>query len=183
MPGIIPQKWSAREVDIVAGSGMLCVTIHPRRDYLVGLAAMAWDAIFLVILYQLWSRIPLSFRLFWTAILFATSMSFVYEFVVEEILEFDSQKLSVRKGTHGWERMREYPIDACSDLGWKQGRRGSPYLACSVGNSSIRFGKGLSEAVANEILTALQRALPAVAQKVCSYPGSKEHFITLGLNK
>jgi len=47
----------------------------------------------------------------------------------------------------------------------------------------MTFGKGLSEDTANEILTALQQALPDVAQKVCSSPGSKEHFVTLGLNK
>jgi hypothetical protein len=181
--GIIPEKWNARKVDIVAGSGMLRVTIHPRRDLLAGLAALVWDAIFIVILYQFWLRIPFSFRVIWIAILFVTLLSLVYEFLGEEILEFDSQKLSICKGVHGWERKREYPIEQCSNLGWGQGRKGGPYLACSVGRTSIKFGRRLSEAAANEILTVLQRTLPGVAQKVCSYPGSKEHFVTLGLNK
>jgi hypothetical protein len=32
-----------------------------------------------------------------------------------------------------------------------------------------------------EIAVALQNHLPMVAQKICSYPNYKEHFITLGL--
>jgi hypothetical protein len=168
---------------MVAGSGMLSVTIHPRRDWHAGIAALTWDAMFIVILYQFWSRMPFSFRVFWIAILAATSLSLVYEFLGQEILEFDSQKLTIRKGVHGWERKRECPIERCSNLGWGQGRKGGPYLALSVGRRLIKFGKGLSEGAANEILTALQRALPDVAQKLCSYPGSKEHFVTLGLNK
>jgi hypothetical protein len=183
MSGIVPEKWSSRKVDIVASSGMLCVTIHPRRDWPVGIAALAWDAMFLIILHQFWSRMPFSLRFVWMAILAATSLSLIYEFLGEEILEFDSQKLTIRKGVHGWERKHECPTEECSNLAWNQGRKGGTYLALSVARRSIKFGKGLSEDVANEILTALQRALPDVAQKVCSYPGSKEHFVTLGLNK
>jgi len=41
----------------------------------------------------------------------------------------------------------------------------------------------LSEKDAIEIMTALQQTLPDVAQKICAYPGEKEHFLTLGLNK
>ncbi len=128
-------------------------------------------------------RMPFSFRLIWIAILSATLLSWVYEFSSGESLEFNSQKLSIRKGVNGWERKREYPIEQCSNLGWDQGRKGGPYLTCSVGRSSVKFGKRLPEATANEILTALQRALPDVAQKVCSLPIDKEHFVTLGLNK
>jgi hypothetical protein len=183
MAGIVPEKWSARTCDVVAGSGMLRVTIHPRRDWQVGLWALAWDAFFIVILCQFWSRLPFSFRVIWIAVLVAALLSEVHEFLAEEILEFDSQKLTICKGAHGWERRREYPIEQCSDLGWRTGRRSGPYLALSVGRRSVKFGKDLSEDAANEILTALQRALPDVAQKMCSCPGSREHFVTLRLNK
>src|SRR5215469_10357830 len=98
MSGLVPEKWSARKFDVVAGSGMLHVTIHPRRDWLVGLGALAWDAVFIVILYQFWSRLPFSLRATWIAILVAASLSEVYEFLGEEILEFDSQKLMICKG-------------------------------------------------------------------------------------
>jgi len=49
MVEIVPKKWSVRTCDVVAGSGMLRVTIHPRRDLLVGLLALVWDAFFVVI--------------------------------------------------------------------------------------------------------------------------------------
>lgn len=183
MFGLVPEKWSARVCDVVAGSGMLRVTIHPRRDWLVGLGALASDAFFIVILYQFWSRMPFSFRAIWIAILVTILWSEIYEFLVEEILEFDSRKLTICKGFHGWERRHEYLIEQCKNLGWRRGRRGGPFLALNVGRRSVRFGKGLSEDAANEILTALQQALPDVAQKMCSYPGGREHFVTLGLNK
>ena len=183
MPGIVPEKWGSRNVDIVTGSGMLRVTIHPRRDWLAGLAALAWDAMFIVILYQFWSRMPPFLRVFWMAILAATSLSLVYEFLGEEILEFDSQKLTISRGMHGWEQKREFPIEQCGSLEWNRGRKSGPFLALGVGRRWVKFGKRLSEDTANEILAALQGALPDVAQKLCSSPGSKEHFITLGLNK
>ncbi len=183
MSAIVPEKWSARVCDVVASPGMLRVTIHRRRDWLVGLGALAWDAFFIVILYQFWSRMPFSLRAFWIAILVAALLGEVYEFLLEEILEFDSQKLTTCKSFHGWERRHEFPIEQCNNLEWHTGRRGGPFLALRVGRRSVTFGKGLSEDAANEILTALQRALPDVAQKLCSYPGGREHFVTLGLNK
>jgi hypothetical protein len=44
-------------------------------------------------------------------------------------------------------------------------------------------GKDLSEEEATEVLAALQQNLPAVAQKLCSFPDSKDQFITLGLGR
>lgn len=52
-------------------------------------------------------------------------------------------------------------------------------FTCKVGRWP-KFGNGLTEGNATEILSALHRTLPDVAQK---YPGGREHFITLGLNK
>lgn len=97
--------------------------------------------------------------------------------------ERNSTGLSIRKGIHGWERKREYQINECSNLEWDAGQKGGSYLTCKVGRWPIKFGNRLSENDANEILSALQRTLPDVAQKLCTYPGGKEHFITLGLNK
>lgn len=107
-----------------------------------------------------------------------------YQLFGEEIIEFDSQKLTVRKGVHGWERKREYQIEECRELEWESDSEGNPAaLKCRVGWRSITFGKYLSEDNAHEILTALQRNLPDVAQKICAYPGGKEHFLTLGLGR
>ena len=68
-----------------------------------------------------------------------------------------------------------------SNLEWEEGRKGGSYLTCKVARWQIKFGNRLSENDANEILSALQRTLPDVLQKICAYPGGKEHFITLGL--
>jgi hypothetical protein len=171
------------KVDVVASSGMLCVTIHPRPNWQAGLAALGGDVIFAVVLYQVWSVTPLSIRIIWLALLPFILLSSVYEFFGEEIIEIDSQKLTIRKGIHGWERKREFQIDECSNLEWSAGRKGGSHLACKVGRWPITFAKRLSETDADEIFSALQRTLPDVAQKICTSTGGKEHFITLGLHK
>jgi hypothetical protein len=170
------------KVDVLTSSGMLCVTVHPRPHWLV--VALGFDVIFAAVLYYSWSSTPLFGRIIWMVILVSTLISSVYEFSGEEIIEIDSQRLTIRKGIHGWERVREYQIDECSNLEWDAGGEGcGSYLTCKVGRWPIRFGKGLSGDNATEILSALQRTLPDVAQKICAYPGGREHFITLGLNK
>ena len=106
-----------------------------------------------------------------------------YEFLGQETIEFDSQKLTIRKGIHGWARKRVYKIEECSNLEWKRGQKGRSYLACKVRRWPITFANRVSENGAVEILSALQRTLPIVANKICSSPQDREHFITLGLNK
>jgi hypothetical protein len=85
----------------------------------------------------------------------------------------------------GWEYIRNYGIDKCSELSWQPeaGREGDFVLECRVGWQKIQFGKYLSEAQALEILSELQRYLPAVAQKMGAFPGpGKEHITRLGLS-
>ena len=171
------------KVDVVASSGMLCVTIHPRPGWQAALAALGGDVIFAVVLYQVWSATPLSVRIVWLALLPIILLSSVYEFFGEEIIEIDSQKLTIRKGIHGWERKREYQIDECCNLEWSAGRKGSSHLTCKVGRWPVAFAKRLSESDADNIFLALQQTLPDVAQKICASTGNKEHFITLGLHR
>jgi hypothetical protein len=171
------------KVDVVATSGILCVTIHPRLNWQAAVAALGGDVIFAVVLYQAWSATPLSIRIVWLALLPFILLSTVYEFFGEEIIEIDSQKFTIRKGIHGWERKREYQIDECSNLEWSAGRKGGSHLTCKVGRWPIVFAKKLSEADADKIFLALQQTLPDVAQKICASTGNKEHFITLGLHR
>src|SRR5207245_936813 len=96
------------KVDVVASSGMLCVTVHSRLHWLAGLAALGGDVIFGAFLYHSWSVTPFSIRVFWIFVLVSTFLSLPYQVFGEEIIEIDSQKLTVRKGIHGWERKREY---------------------------------------------------------------------------
>jgi hypothetical protein len=169
------------KVELKASSGMLSVTVHPRPHWLTGLAGLGADIFLFAVLYHFWSLLPLSFRAFWLLILVSALLSSIYQFFGEEIIEFDSQKLVIRKGIHGWERKREYQISECSELEWDEGRKGRSYLTCRVGRWPRQFGSGVSENDAIEILAALQRTLPEVAQKICAYSGGKRHFLTLGL--
>jgi hypothetical protein len=167
-------------VELKASSGILCVTVHPRPHWLAGLAALGSDIFLSAVLYHFWSVMPRSLRAFWIFILVSALLSSIYQFFGEEIIEFDSQRLTIRKGIHGWERKREYLITECSELEWDAGSKGRSHLRCKVGRWPRQFGNGVSENDGIEILSALQRTLPDVAQKICAYPDRK-HFITLGL--
>jgi hypothetical protein len=172
------------KVDVVASSGMLRVTVNPRPNWLGMIAALAVAVFGAYTLYRDWAHFPLGIRVVWLWVVVSTVPLLVYQFFGEEIIEVDSRMLTIRKGVHGWERKREYRIEDCSELEWEKGRKGkSPGLTCRVGWRTVAFGDDLSEDDAIAILAALQQTLPAVAQKICAYPGGKEHFITLGLNR
>jgi hypothetical protein len=79
---------------------------------------------------------------------------------------------------------KEYKVEDCRELERSEGSEGRPAgLQCKVGWKTVKVCEDLSEDESIEILTDLQRSLPDVAQKTCSYPKSKEHFLTLGLGK
>lgn len=170
------------KVGVVASSGMVRVTVHPRPNWQAGLVILAGGILEASVLFHFWSLTSRSFHFILIAIFVSTLGSSLYQFSGEEIIEIDSQKLTIRKGIHGWERKREYRIDECRDLEWDSGPKGGSYLTCKVGRWPIKFANRLSENDAIEILSALQRTLPDVAEKICTYPGGKDHFITLGLN-
>ncbi len=114
----------------------------------------------------------------------STVLGLIYQMSGTEVFEFDAEKLTISKGVHGWERKREYPVKDCSELEWMEGSEDKhAALKCRVGWKTITLGEYISEAQAIEILTALQRTLPDVAQIMCSFPEGKKHFISLGLNK
>jgi hypothetical protein len=114
----------------------------------------------------------------------SASLALIYQISVTEAVEFDSQRITVCKEIRGWEREKEYSVENCSQLEWSQGSEGQPpALNCKVGWRTVKLCQDLSEDESIEILAALQRSLPDVAQKVCSYPNLKEHFLTLGLDK
>ena len=179
--GAIGEEWTSTDflgnvtrmapgIELKTSSGMLSVTIDPRPHWLVGLATLTVDLIFVGILYHFWSAIPVWVRVFWIFVLVPGLWRSLYEFFGEEIIEFNSQTLTVRKGIHGWERKHEYPVNECSELEWQPGNNGHSYLSCKVGRWPKTFGNGLSENEGIEILAALQQTLPDVAQKICSYP-------------
>jgi len=172
-----------RRIEVVASSGMLCVTLRPKPHWLAGVMASGSDVIFAALLYHYWSLVPSFMRVLCVFFLVTAPFSLMYQFLGEEIVEIDSHRLTIRKGIHGWERKREYQVNECSDLEWVAGHEGGSYLTCKAGRWPIKFGIGLPERDANEIFSALQQALPDVAQKIFTCQAGKEHFITLGLNK
>jgi hypothetical protein len=179
---VMTELFDGPKIDVVAACGVLSVTIRPRRHWRAALVGLGFDVILAVVLYKLWPVTPLSIRVFWLALLPFIVWNSAYEFLGQETVEIDSQKLTIRKGIHGWERKRKYQIGECSNLEWKAGRKGKPHLTCRVRRWPIAFAKGLSKAEADKIFLALQQILPDVAQKICAATGNKEHFITLGLH-
>jgi len=171
------------ELDIVAASGVLRVTVHRRFPWFTLLFEIAVILILATFAYRGWAKMSILFHVIWVWGLISAAIAFVYQLSGQEVIEFDTQKLTVSKEIHGWERKREFRIEDCTELQWMGGSKNLPQgLQCKIGRKTLRFGEFLSEQQAIEILTALQRALPNVAQKVCSYPDSMNHFITLGLS-
>jgi hypothetical protein len=172
------------EVEINTSSGMLSVVIHPKRQLLPALAAVVVECWIAWTLYAHWPSLSRLLRVLLLWGLASSVPPLLYWCFGEEIIEIDSNKLTIRRGIHGWERKREYPIADCHELEWEDGgENGYSELKCKVGRRTVRIGNQVSEAEAVQILTALQETLPAVAQQICTYPDGKEHFLTLGLNK
>jgi hypothetical protein len=164
-------------------SGILRITITPKPPWIVLLIEICVAAIFAVLLrptahIAAWYRIVL----IWVSMsaVFAT----LYQFYGEEIIEFDTQNLAIRREIFGWVfRSSEYPISNCREFEWREekAKSGNDMLQCKVGCRTIRFGKYISEGEAVEIVSALQSNLPSVAQQVSAVI-DKQLFTTLKLN-
>lgn len=163
---------------------MLRVTIPPRRSWFLILLETAVFLVGAIWVYGLWGKMSLLFHVLFIWGLVCAFLALIYQLSMAQAIEFDSQRITVCKEVRGWERRKEYNIEDCSELEWSEGSEDQPAaLKCKVGRRTVKLCEDLSEDESIEILTALQRSLPDVAQKVCSYPNFKEHFLTLGLNK
>src|SRR5579863_3226873 len=105
-------------IDLVFSSGMLRVTIPPRRSWFLVLLEIAVFSIGLIWVYGLWARVSLLFHalLIWGFI--SAFLALVYQLSVTQVTEFDSQRITVCKEIHGWERKKEYRVEDCSELEW-----------------------------------------------------------------
>ena len=115
----------------------------------------------------------------------STVVALLYQLSGTEEVEFDPQKVTIRKNIIGWERTREYPVENCSELEWRASSKEShgPALQCKVGWRTIRFAEYISEEQGTQILVALQQTLPDVFCRMGAMPGGgKSSFITLGLS-
>src|SRR5271156_4503337 len=108
-------KRSAK-IDIVASSGILRVTIPPGRSWLLILAAVAADVIFVAIIYSSWATTSVWIRLTFIWAIVSGALSLVYQLVVTQIIEFDSLRLTVCKEFNGWEGKQKYQNAESSEL-------------------------------------------------------------------
>ena len=178
-----PSK-TVTSIRIVSSSGMLRVTIPPTRAWLLILPEIAVFLVGVIWVYGFWTRISTLFHLLFIWGFVSATLAMIYQLSVTQVVEFDSQRMTLCKEIHGWERKKEYKIEGCSELEWSEGSEGQrEALKCKVGRRTVKVCQDVSEAESVEILTALQRSLPEVAQRVCSYPEFKDHFLTLGLDK
>jgi vacuolar-type H+-ATPase subunit I/STV1 len=171
-------------IGIISSSGMLRVTIPPRRSWLLILLEIAVSLVVVIWVYGSWTKMSLLFHVLFIWGIVTAFLALIYQLSVTQVIEFDSQRITVCKEIRGWERKKEYRVEDCSELEWSEGSEHQPaMLGCKAGWRTVKVCEDLSEDESIEILTALQRSLPDVAQKLCSYPRSKEHFLTLGIGK
>ena len=136
-----------------------------------------------IMTYRNWGSMSQLFRVLFISGTLSGAAALMFQLSGTEIIEISSEKLTVRKGIHGWERKREYSIKECRELQWMQGAEDTPQsLQFKNAWRTVTLGENLSEDQAIEILTALQQSVPEAAQQLCSYPDGKKHFITLGLS-
>lgn len=109
-------------------------------------------------------------------------LTLIYQLSGTQLIEFDQLRITTCKEVHGWERKKEYKVEDCTEFQWDEGAEGQRQgLKCKVGWKTVMICEGLSEDETTAILVALQKYLPDVAQRICSQPSDKEHFLTLGL--
>jgi hypothetical protein len=170
-------------IEISTGSGVLRVTVRPARSWPVILLELGVLTAFATVISGNWARLSYGFRGVFIFALVSAAAGLLFQFSGTETIEIDTNKIALCKDIHGWERKREYGLNECRELEWTEGTEDtSQRLQFKIGWRTVTFGNNLTENQAIEILTALQQALPNVAQQLCSYPEGKKHFITLGLS-
>ena len=170
-----------RKIEISNISGLVRVTIRPSLHWFWALFEIAGLLFFSQVIYRNWHALGPANRALFTFALISSALSLLYVQTGSEIIEFAPERLTITKELRGWERKRDYQIEDCSELQLHEHSESDrDGLECKVGWKRITFGRNISEEEAVEILTALQRTLPGVAQKLCSLPAGSKHFITLG---
>jgi len=171
-------------VAILSTSGMIRVGIRRSFTWVLLGVSLLVTGVFAEQAYFHWAESPFWLRIIFAWVLASTLVTFIYRTLGEETIEINSRKVAISKGFHGWERRREYEIDHCRELEWSEPSRHDPGgLTCKVRWRRIQFAQGITEDAGMQILAELQQTLPDVAQKICSTPASKDHFVSLGLGR
>jgi energy-coupling factor transporter transmembrane protein EcfT len=154
-----------RAIEIVALSGVVRVTFNPKPAWLA--LCLGVPAIILLAAATIlgWAWLALWYLVLLACVILSVAHA-IYRMSGTEIIEFDAKRLAIHKHVLGWDRTREYPIDECSDLKYREQGGGSGELRCTLGWRTIGFAKRISEDEASEVFAALQAALPNVAQRM-----------------
>jgi hypothetical protein len=143
-------------VEISTSSGVLGVTICPSRPWAIIALEVGVLTLFAFLAYEGWARMSPRLRMFYALLVFCGAAGLAFQGTGFEVIEIDSEKITLRKGVRGWERKREYKIKEWQELEWVQGSEDvSQGLRCKSGWRSINFASGITETQSIQILTAL----------------------------
>lgn len=170
-------------IEVSTSSGTLFVAVHPARSWLVIILEVAMLSVFAYFGYKTWPSLSQPFRAVFVLATLSGAAGLVFRWSGVEVIEINADKITLSKSVQGWERKREYETKQCRELEWMEDREHeSGRLQFKTDWRTISFGENITENQSIQILTALQQALPNVAQQLCSYPADKKHFLTLGLS-
>jgi len=159
------------------------VTIRPNPHWFWMLLEAVAIVSFSGYVFRDWRELSLVTHAIFLWVEVAGVVAWFYQLSGSEVIEFDARQLRITKDILGWSRVTEHQIEACTELELHERGEDDHYgLQCKVGWRTLRSGAYLSDEQAIEILTALQRELPDVAQRLGSSQGGKAHFITLELS-
>jgi hypothetical protein len=171
------------KVEIVSASGVLRLTITPQVNIvvilelaaLISIVAMGWKQ-----WPSFYHQQPFFCILFGLGIL----SGFWYQLTGSEEIEFNQDRMVIRKNHPMRTKSWESPLQECTLLEIRQPGEGeSDRLSCNIRGDTVTFGADLSFDQATDILVELQRALPDAAHQLlarCDDPFGK-HFTNLNL--
>src|SRR5215472_7444461 len=107
-------------IDISTSSGTLRVTVK-RRSWLILLFEGGILLIFITMTYRNWASMSHLFRILFVWAFVSGIAALIFQLSGTEIIEFDSERLTIRKEIHGWERKRKYRVKECHELEWMEG--------------------------------------------------------------
>jgi hypothetical protein len=171
----------AANLEITSTSGVVRVTVRSGMGWFVILFDIALLVIFSRTIVRTWPGMPLFNRAIIIAAVTGVFLASLYQLAGAEIIEIDQRKLTIRGEIFGIRRTREYAIEKCSSLEGRQRTRGNhDGMKCKVGWRTITFGRYVTDEQTDQILAALQNALPDVARKLLALDSSE--FTTLHLS-
>jgi hypothetical protein len=169
-------------IEVSTSPGIVRVAVHPARSWPLFLFICVILALSIGI-DEHWARIWSALGVFLILAFVWNVVRFLFRFLGTETVEINATKISLRKDILGWYRIREFHVEECRELEWKNGSEDEDQsMQFKVGRKMITFAHGLTEDQSLSIFGALQDTLPSVAQQLCSYPEKESHFITLGLS-